>query len=180
MWCNQKSGYGLVSILIHWFMAFAVIGLFALGLYMVNLDYYDPFYHQALNLHKSIGMLLVVLFVFRLLWVSLNPKPKILGNNYKLILLAKAVHVFLYLLLLILFISGYLISTAAGSGIELFGWIVIPAVVGLGEQADIAAVVHTIVAYSLMVLVALHALAAIKHQIIDKDDTLKRMLKPIK
>lgn len=180
MWRNQKSGYGLISIVVHWLMAFAVIGLFALGLYMVDLSYYDPFYHQALSLHKSIGMLLVALFIFRLIWISLNPKPKMLGDNHKLILLAKGVHGLLYLLLFVLFISGYLISSAAGNGIELFNWIVIPAITAIGEQANKAGNIHAIAAYSLIVLVALHALAAIKHQIIDKDDTLKRMLKPIK
>lgn len=180
MWRNKESGYGLINILIHWLMAFCVIGLFALGVYMVDLSYYDPFYHQALSLHKSVGILLMILFVFRLLWIRLNPKPKPIENNPKLILLAKSVHWLLYLFLLILFVSGYLISTASNTSISLFDWISIPAIIAIKEKANMAGNIHMIAAYSLASLVVLHALAAIKHQIINKDDTLKRMLKPTK
>lgn len=180
MWRNQKSGYGLISIFLHWLMAVGVIGLFALGMYMVDLSYYDPFYHKALTWHKLFGMLLACLFIARIIWKIANPTPKMLGNNRMLHILAHATHGTLYLLLTIMFVSGYLISTASGAGIDIFNRFSIPALIQIGEKADAAGQAHALVAYCLMGLVSLHALAAIKHHIIDKDDTLKRMLKPIK
>jgi len=84
----------------------------------------------------------------------------------------------LYVLLLALFVSGYLISTADGRSIDVFGWFEVPASLMMDNQEDIAGVIHWGLAWSLMVLVALHAAAAVKHHVFDKDRTLVRMLKP--
>ncbi|MNR57354.1 hypothetical protein D3C85_1781150 [compost metagenome] len=74
-------------------------------------------------------------------------------------------------------ISGYLISTAEGVAIDVFGWFSVPATLsGLPEQADVAGVIHFYLAWSLVVLAVLHALAALKHHFLDRDPTLTRML----
>lgn len=74
-------------------------------------------------------------------------------------------------------ITGYLISTADGRGIEIFEFITIPAYGAIIEnQEDIAGLVHKWLAYSLIMLAILHALAALKHHLIDKDNTLNRMI----
>lgn len=74
-------------------------------------------------------------------------------------------------------ISGYLISTEDGRPIAVFGWFSVPALGALFDnQADIAGLVHEYVAYSLITLALLHAVAALKHHFFDKDHTLKRML----
>jgi cytochrome b561 len=76
-------------------------------------------------------------------------------------------------------LSGYLISTADGRAIDVFNLFSVPALVsGFDNQEDIAGLVHQIIAYSLIALVVLHALAALKHHFIDRDRTLKRMLNP--
>ena len=73
-------------------------------------------------------------------------------------------------------LSGYLISTADGRAIEVFSWFEVPATLSdIDGQEDIAGDIHEILAWTLIVLVALHALAALKHHFIDKDTTLKRM-----
>lgn len=83
----------------------------------------------------------------------------------------------LYVLLLVLLLSGYLISTADGKPISVFGWFEVPALFsGAGQQADLAGDVHLWLAWSLVLLSALHALAALKHHFVDRDTTLKRML----
>jgi len=74
-WRNSDSTYGLVSILLHWLVALAVFGLFGLGLWMVGLDYYSSWYRTAPDLHKSIGILLFVVMLGRLLWRFLTPPP---------------------------------------------------------------------------------------------------------
>jgi cytochrome b561 len=74
-------------------------------------------------------------------------------------------------------LSGYLISTADGRAVEVFGWFSIPATLsGLENQEDIAGEIHEWLAFTLIGLVMLHALAATKHHFINRDATLKRML----
>ena len=91
--------------------------------------------------------------------------------------LASLVHGLLYLLLIVIVLSGYLISTAKGQGIDVFGWFTLPALItGLPEQADRAGLVHYWLAISVLVLAGLHALGALKHHFIDRDNTLRRML----
>jgi cytochrome b561 len=76
-----------------------------------------------------------------------------------------------------LMLSGYLISTAAGRGINVFGLFSVPASInGLQNQADIAGKVHELLAFALIALTILHALAALKHHLVDRDQALKRML----
>jgi cytochrome b561 len=73
-------------------------------------------------------------------------------------------------------ISGYLISTADGRPISVFGWFEVPALItGIPNQEDRAGDVHFYAAWALVILAALHALAAFKHHLIDRDDTLRRM-----
>jgi cytochrome b561 len=86
-------------------------------------------------------------------------------------------HLALYVILFAIMISGYLISTADGQPINVFGWFNVPAsVTDLPDQADNAGTIHLYLAWSVVVLSVLHGLAALKHHFIDRDVTLKRML----
>ena len=177
---NSTQGYGLISIVIHWVVALLVVGLFALGFWMVDLSYYSDWYQTAPMLHKSVGVCLFSLMVVRLLWRWVNPKPYPLGSHQawekKLVKLG---HIVLYCVLFVLMISGYLISTADGRAISIFGWFDLPALfIGLPRQEEFAGDVHKILAWGLIILSAGHALAALKHHFIDKDTTLSRMLRP--
>ncbi|MCW8125711.1 cytochrome b [Microbulbifer halophilus] len=175
---NNKTQYGWMAIALHWLMAPAILGLFALGWWMRQLSYYDPWYRQGPELHKGIGILLLGLLLFRLLWKFLNPSPAAeSGTPRWQAVAARLTHGLLYLLLLAIMTSGYLISTADGRTIDVFGWFSVPATIqGLPNQEDVAGQVHEILAWSLMALVALHALAALKHHFIDRDATLRKML----
>ncbi|WP_299793873.1 cytochrome b [uncultured Shewanella sp.] len=176
---NTTHSYGVITILIHWVSALAVIGLFAVGFWMVELTYYSDWYKTAPHLHKSFGVLLLMLTLFRLIWRQLNPKPAgEPGHKAWEKRAGKLAHSAIYLLLLVIMFSGYLISTADGRGIWVFEWFEVP---GFGsfidEQADIAGLVHQYAAYSLLGLAAIHALGALKHHFIDRDSTLVRMVK---
>lgn len=174
---NTENGYGLVAILLHWISVLLVFGLFGVGWWMVELNYYSEWYKTVPHWHKSTGLLFCALIVFRLIWKWLNPKPVVLGSKLEKVA-AKVAHLVLYGLLLAIFTSGYLISTADGRGIDVFNWFTVP---GVGElfdkQEDIAGLVHEYLAYGLMVLVLIHALAAVKHHFVDKDQVLSRMLR---
>ena len=83
------------------------------------------------------------------------------------------------MVLLLIFFSGYLISTADGRAIPVFEVFHVPALTyAIDNQEDIAGDIHQYLVYLLIAMVSLHALAAIKHQFINKDGTLMRMIKP--
>lgn len=175
---NTTSSYGWIAILIHWLSAFAVIGLFALGYWMLTLTYYDPWYRLGPWWHKSIGMLLLGLTLARLVWRFVQPRPQLSGRAIERFA-AHAGHTLLYILLLVTLISGYLISTAEGRGIAVFDWFEVPAfITSIPQQADVAGAIHWYAALSLVLLATGHALAALWHHFARKHNTLKRMLAP--
>jgi len=181
-WRNSTSHYGLVSILMHWLVALAVFGLFGLGYWMVGLDYYSGWYKTAPDLHKSIGLVLFAVMLLRVLWRWVSPAPASLPNHGRMTRLAsKLGHGFLYLGLFVLMISGYLISTADGRGIEVFGLFEVPAsLTSIPDQEDVAGLVHEYLAWALVIFAGVHALAALKHHFIDKDNVLNSMTKQAK
>ena len=173
---NTPRSYGLVAILLHWLVALTVIGLFVLGLWMVELDYYDAWYRRAPALHKAVGILLFLLVLFRIGWHWLGPKPELLGKNPG-VAIARNVHHILLILPLFVMFSGYLISTADGSSVDVFSLFSVPSIIqGIEGQEDIAGEVHLVLAILLVGIAALHMLAAFKHHFVDRDETLRRML----
>jgi len=175
---NSANRFGLVAIILHWLVAIVVIGLFALGYWMVDLTYYHEWYKQAPDIHRSVGILLFATMVLRLLWRLFNRTPDTLPTHTRLEIVAGHVaHFALYALIFVATISGYLISTANGAGINVFDWFSVPSVTGKVEgMADIAGEVHYYATWALVILAGIHALAALKHHFFDKDDTLRRML----
>jgi cytochrome b561 len=178
---NTTTGYGWINIGLHWLMALLIIEQIIIGLYMTSLTYYDPLYTTLPWWHKSIGAAFIALLVFRLAWrlMSASPEPHSTHKTWE-ISLASLTHRLFYVLLFIIVVSGYLISTADGRGIEVFGWFTIPATVtGLENQEDIAGDIHLYTSWFLVGLIALHAGGALKHHFLDRDSTLRRMIKPL-
>lgn len=175
---NTASRFGAVAILLHWLVAIAVFGLFGLGFWMVDLTYYDDWYRTGPDIHRSLGILLMMAMVLRLGWRLGNPIPRPLASHHRLeVLAARGAHLLMYLLIFVAMISGYLISTADGSSISVFDWFEVPSVTGrIRGMEDTAGVVHYWATWALVVLAGIHGLAAIKHHLIDRDDTLRRML----
>ena len=177
---DTKDGYGIITIILHWSMALLIVGLFVLGVYMVELDYYDKWYNAAPWWHKAVGMLVFLLLLLRSVWVIFNVHPLPLPTyQHWEIIAAKITHVGFYILLLVICFSGYFITTAKGASIDLFGWFDFPAVTRLSEaMAKKVGEVHEIAAYVLAALFVLHIGATVKHHFFDKDVTFVRMLKP--
>ncbi len=176
---NTENSFGLVSKLLHWFMAILLLGLFGVGLYMTELEYYDSLYHTLPWWHKSIGLSVVGLLIFRLIWKRSQTSPLPLKTHKKWeVSLAHLIQKLFYGLIVLIGISGYFISTAKGKGIEFFNLFEVPAITQALEEdrADLIGEIHEILAITLIVLAALHAAAALKHHFIDKDETLRRMI----
>ncbi len=177
---NSTTSYGWISIAFHWLSAVTVFGLFGLGVWMVELSYYNPWYKEGPNLHRAIGVLLLLGTLARLVWRMMQPRPRPLKSHQRWeTALAHLTHALLYLLLLLVMGAGYLISTADGRAIWVFDLFSVPALwSGVAGQAEWAGIVHRWGAYLLITLAVLHGAAALKHQLFDKDHTLRRMLKP--
>lgn len=175
---NNNYSYGWISIGIHWLMAVAIFFMFGLGLYMIELTYYDAWYKGSLSLHKSLGMVLLALLLFRRIWQAINTTPDELAAPKWQQTSARLMHHGLYLVMLLLMVSGYLISTADGLAIIVFDVVHVPALPwSIEQQEDIAGEIHALLAWLLIGMAALHALAALKHHFINKDRSLVRMLK---
>ena len=167
---NTTQAYGWVAITLHWVMALGVFFMFGLGLYMVELSYYDAWYKGSLDLHKSIGIVLFVLWCIRLIWRLVNLRPVLLETKTPFQrfeqVMAHCMHLALYGFLIALMFSGYLISTADGRSISVFDIFDVPAVSALVEQQeDVAGEIHYILAWCVLVMVVVHALAALKHHL---------------
>ena len=149
---------------------------------MVELTYYSDWYKTAPTIHRSVGILLAIVVTGRLIWRIKNFEPMPLSTHKTWeVKSAHVVHKLLYLGLFCMFITGYLISTAKGHSIEVFNWFSVPPVVtgndlGIKNLEDKVGEIHEILAYILIGLAAVHALAALKHHFVDKDTTLLRML----
>lgn len=174
---NTATTYGWVAIALHWLSAITVFGLFGLGLWMCSLDYYHPWYKQGPDLHRSIGVVLVVATLGRFIWRSVNIKPAPEPGPRWQLNLARLIHGLLYGWFFLMFISGYLITTAKGQPLEVFNWFVIPAfITDIENLEDTAGTVHWVLACMFIGLAALHAGAALYHHFIKRDATLRRML----
>ena len=179
---NSVSAYGWAAIILHWLTALAIIALFALGLWMVGLTYYSPWYNTAPDIHRSIGILLILVIAARLIWSLGNLKPEPVSTHKAWeIRGAYMAHRLLYLASVAVLTSGYLISTAKGQPVNGFDWFSVPALVsvnilGIANLEDKAGEVHELLAWALIGITVLHAIAALKHHFIDKDATMLRML----
>jgi cytochrome b561 len=172
---DTSQAYGVVSRLFHWLMAVAIFAMFGLGVWMVRLDYYSPYYNAAPDFHRSFGILLLFALLVRWAWRAANPKPSADGLTPLEQKISYAVHWGFYVLLLGLMISGYLITTPDGQPIDVFGWFDVPSLVQMRGLEDRAGYVHRLVAYVVVALAVVHSLAALKHHYFDRSNVLRRM-----
>jgi cytochrome b561 len=177
---NTSETYGLVSKILHWLMALIIFTLLAVGFYMTGLAEDDPSRNQLYSLHKSFGVLVMMLAVIRIVWIIISPPPPEPSALQRFeIIIAKSVQGFLYFLILALPFSGYATSTFAGYGVNFFKLFNLPVLFDKNPQiAEYASSTHEILAFVIIALVLLHVIGAIKHRLKGNPDAdvLKRML----
>lgn len=172
--------YGLPAIALHWLLALALVGVFAVGLYMSGLPF-SPQRLKLYNWHKWAGVLILALSALRLLWRLTHrppplPAPVLAAMPGWQRAAHHGTHHLMYLLFFAVPLLGWAYSSAAGFPIVLFGQWPLPDFVG-ADKALAAAIKpwHAFSAYALAALALLHVAAALKHQFIDRDGLLARM-----
>ena len=172
---QPSTRYTRVAIGFHWLLGLLIIGSFVFGLYMADLPF-SPARIKQFNWHKWAGITILSLSALRLLWRLTHRPPAPPHIAIWQQRAASKTHFLMYLLFFAIPLVGWAYSSATGFQVVYFG--VIPLPNWVPKDADLAAqlkVVHRVLAYALAGLVALHVVAALKHQLIDKDGLLGRM-----
>ena len=156
-------------------MALAIFTMFGFGLWMRTLGYYDSWYQRAPHLHQIVGLGLAILLVVRWLWRLVNPAPSDSHLTFVEKWLSHTIHQSFYLVLAVLMVSGYLISTVDGRAIEVFSGFSVPSFYQNKGFEETAGKIHRWLAWAVMVLSGLHIAGALKHHFIDHDTTMSRM-----
>lgn len=174
---NTPVQFGWVSMLNHWVTAVLFIGVIALGIYMGDLPK-GPEKGDLYDLHKSLGVIILGLFFLRILWLKLSPNPVDLPSTRFEHILAHSVKGILYLGLVLMPLSGWVMSNSGGHEVAVFDWFVLPAIVPENEWLhDVTGEFHEIFGELILpAIILLHLAGALKHHYIYKDSTLKRML----
>ncbi|MGO4284562.1 cytochrome b [Bosea sp. TAB14] len=169
------SFYDMVSRRLHWGMAVLILAAFALGL---TVDVFPKSWeHAVVETHKVIGIAILLLLLIRFGWRLSHRAPAPLESSAALALAARAGHVFLYVLMLLVPVIGLVYAIRRGQGID-FGLFALPPFQAPEARAVTRPIRewHEWAAYALIGLACLHALAALWHHLVRKDDTLRRML----
>jgi len=174
---NSRDRWGAVSQALHWLILALVLWMAWLGLTMTDLPN-TPRKVETYSLHKSLGLLILALMLLRGAWRlyagAPAPEPGTPAWQHRI---ASATHGALYLLLLAIPVSGWVINSASGFPLRWFGLFRVPQVSGRSESLEeLAETWHEWMFWALVVLVLAHAAAAVWHHLFQQDATLVRML----
>ncbi|KRW93182.1 cytochrome b/b6 domain-containing protein [Paracoccus sp. MKU1] len=180
---NTPRAYGWVARMFHWTVAVLILAAIAIGLYADNLPEGGEAQLQAIfaaySVHKTVGMAALILVAARLLWTLAQPKPRPLHPERRLEnFAAEVVHWALWIGMIVLPLSGWLLHSAAPGGFARILWPFgqrlpfVPEDLALSERF---ATFHEVGWWLLAGLIALHVVGALKHAIIDRDGAMSRM-----
>jgi cytochrome b561 len=181
----RSPRYTLVAIILHWVMALGIVALAGIGLAMTHLDLGPMKLFQLYQLHKSIGITILLAAVLRLIWRLAHRPPELPSSMPPIARrMAESSHLSLYVLLLALPLTGWALVSASVLDIPtvLYGfvpWPHLPILSTLDNKKpveDALKLVHAYGAWALIALVAGHAGAALHHHFIAGDDVLRRIL----
>ncbi|HEY6721668.1 MAG TPA: cytochrome b [Burkholderiales bacterium] len=174
----MEERYTRTAVLLHWLIAAAVLGQIAFGWYLQLVPRQTPDRTLFVNFHKSTGLLIGVLIVFRLVWrLTHKPPPLPVSMPAWERRAARANHVLLYACMLIMPVAGYTASNFSRFGVKFFNAVLFPPW-GVDDKNIYAFFngLHVATSYVFVSLIALHALAALKHLVFPRHRILRRML----
>jgi len=169
--------YTATAIALHWLVVLLILCSAALGLYMVGLPF-SPAKLKLYSWHKWIGVSIFLVALLRALWRLAHPAPAMPAATPRWQRAAAAAsHLLLYLLVIVIPLSGWVMSSALGVQTVYLGVLPLPDLLAkdkaLGEQLKL---VHGALNWTLAAVVAVHIAAALRHHFVDRDDVLQRML----
>lgn len=171
--------YTRTAIVLHWLIAALMLTTIPLGIYGADVE--GPSGQVATNVHKPIGIAILLLTVARIGWRFAHRPPRLPETMKPLLrFLARLTHALFYVLLLLLPLSGWWMTSAFPKRhpIDAFGLFQIPFLPVQPSMASASAAheVHETLGWVMIVLIVLHVAAALKHHFIDRDEILARML----
>jgi cytochrome b561 len=174
----MQERYTVTAIIFHWLIAVLIVGAFIMGLVMTDIPGITPTKLKYYSWHKWAGVTVLALAALRLLWRLTHTAPA-----YPSAMpawqkgAAHGLHGMLYLLMFAVPLSGYLYTLSAGIPVVYFGLFELPAIIGADPVLKpVLKGVHYWLNMGMAGAVVLHVAAALKHQFIDRDGVLKRML----
>lgn len=177
MEAKTASEYSTLSKLFHWIIALAVIIMLIAGFFLDEIP--EQFQGVAYMLHKSTAITILFLMILRFIWIHAKGKPALPASvkSWEKIL-SRSVQYGFYVLLIVMPLSGWIMSVAADRIPNYFGLFKapLPWIEPNKSLAKLMAESHEIIAWILIAFITLHVLGALKHHFIDKDNVLKRML----
>ena len=171
---NSLTEYGSISKIFHWLSAAVLIIQIPLGFYLVDMDFGDKRLTVE-SIHVTLGLSIFYLILFRLLYKTLNPTPRLQNSLFpgqKII--AKLNHIFLYVSILVITISGALKKLFNGEELDMFFFNI--EIKDNFELAEIFYEIHIVGNYTLIALISLHIFAVIVHKLLFKENLLKKIL----
>lgn len=167
--------YSSIAIALHWLLAFLLTAMAALGWYMMTIEH-EPEGPWYINIHKAFGLLVGVLVAFRLVW-RLTHRPAALPASVKRLQarLAHGTQAMLYLLMVLMPLSGYLGSSFSKSGVHLFGMDLAQWAMLDHNNKKFFFNLHSVLIWVLVALLSVHVLGALKHLLLDKDGVFQRI-----
>lgn len=168
--------YTRTAIALHWIAALLIVCNLALGISMINLVL-SPLKVRIYGWHKWIGITVFLTATVRILWrLAYHAPPPIAMPAWQR-RAATATHAALYVLMFAIPLSGWVYSSATGVSVVYLGLVPLPDLVGKDKAlAGLLGALHATLNFILLVLVFVHVGAALRHQYVERDDTLRRML----
>lgn len=172
----QTTRYDLIAMSLHWIVALAVFTAYGIGLVREELPKGD-FRAWLLTLHMSLGLLVIALTVIRVGWRVARPAPTPIPTTPIAAIAARLVHLGLYGAMFAIPLIGLFAAWMKGRVVGVFSLFVIPSPLPLDPAlAKFLEEAHGVAAHAFMILAGVHAVAAIGHHLVLKDETLARML----
>lgn len=174
---NRPTSYTRTAIGLHWLVALAIVASFGVGLYMSDLPL-SPTKLKIYAWHKWAGVTIFLLACLRLAWRLTHRPPAPPPNTpaWQRIA-AETTHRLLYVLIIIVPLSGWLMSSAKGFQTVYFGVLPLPDLLAKDKALGASlATLHETLNFIMAGLVLAHVAAALKHHWVDRNDVLKRML----
>lgn len=173
----MQQRYTTVAIIFHWLVALMIIGAFSMGLFMTDLSP-SPTKLKYFSWHKWAGVTILAIATLRLLWRLSHPAPAYPASMPAWQKSSASVlHGLLYVLMFAVPLSGYFYTLSAGYPVVYFGLFKLPVLIEKNAALKpVLQAVHFWLNMTLASAVALHVAAALKHQFIDHDGVLRRML----